>query len=59
MKLLDYNLNALPDHQTLVLTNQYSELLAQIDNWEIIPKRRCKSLFLSLNALIFVSANEI
>ena len=36
MNLLDYNLNELPEHQNLVPTNQYAELLAQIDNWEII-----------------------
>jgi 4a-hydroxytetrahydrobiopterin dehydratase len=56
MNLLDYNLNALPDHQKLVPTNQYAKLLGQIDNWEVIQKDGVDRLFCIFKCDDFVAA---
>ena len=56
MNLLDYNLDALPDHQNLVPTNQYAELLDQIDNWEVIQQDGVNRLFCTFKCDDFVAA---
>ena len=56
MKLLDHNLKVLPDHQNLVPTNQYAELLDQIDNWEVIQKDGVNRLFCVFKCDNFVAA---
>mgnify|MGYP001178283475 CR=1 FL=1 len=59
MNLLDYKLNALPDHQSLVLPDQYPELLAQIEHWEIIQKDGVNQLFCQYKCDDFVAAIDL
>ena len=45
MNLLEYKLNQLPDHKTLISAEQYPELLGQIDQWQVIEKDGIDRLF--------------
>ena len=56
MKLLECDLNNLPKHQTLVTNDQYSELLAQIPDWEVIEKDAVNRLFCLFKCDDFISA---
>jgi 4a-hydroxytetrahydrobiopterin dehydratase len=56
MKLIDYTLDNLPDHQTTVTVDQYKELMIQIDQWQIVNKQGVDQLFCVFKCNNFVSA---
>jgi 4a-hydroxytetrahydrobiopterin dehydratase len=59
MNLLDYNLNQLPNHETLVVPEQYPELLGQIDQWEVIEKDGVDRLCCIFKCDDFVAAMQL
>ena len=56
MNLLDYNLNNLANDQTLITKAQYTDLLAQIDQWDVIQKDGVDQLFCVYQCDNFVNA---
>ncbi|MGB1327621.1 MAG: 4a-hydroxytetrahydrobiopterin dehydratase [Porticoccaceae bacterium] len=59
MNLLDYNLNQLPDHETLVSRDQYPQLLSQIDQWNIVEKDGVEQLICVYKCDDFVAAMDL
>lgn len=59
MNLLDYNLDQLPNHQTLVAPEQYAELLGQIDQWKVIKKEGIDRLCCIFKCDDFVAAMQL
>ena len=58
MKLIDYNLDNLPKHHTLLPVAEYKELLMQIDQWQIVNKQGVEQLFCVFKCNNFVSAMD-
>lgn len=59
MNLLEYKLNQLPDHKTLISAEQYPELLGQIDQWQVIEKDGIDRLFCVFKSDDFVAAMQL
>jgi 4a-hydroxytetrahydrobiopterin dehydratase len=56
MKLIDYNLDSLPNHQTLVPKSQYDDLLVQINQWQVVEEDGIDRLFCVFKCENFVAA---
>lgn len=56
MKLLDFDLNNLPEDQSLIAADQHAELLTQLDHWEVIEIDSENRLFCVFKCDDFVAA---